>query len=103
MDAHAEGEVPGRSARDVESIRMLPAPWIPIGGSEKEKRLLPFTELHTSDLDGPRCRSKKCLYGRFVPEHFLECGARQRRILSQPFPLIRMVREAEHRIAEPDD
>src|SRR5262245_39962399 len=45
VDAHAEGQVPGRAPRDVEAVRTLPAPGVAVGGGEEKENLLPLAEL----------------------------------------------------------
>jgi hypothetical protein len=102
VDAYAEGEVSARVARDVEAVRIFPAPGIAIGGGQEEEHLFALTVLHPSDLDGARGRAEECLHWRLVPEHLVECGPRQRGLLSQPLPLLRMLREAEEGVAEAD-
>src|SRR5262245_34901280 len=82
---------------------MLPTASITIGGGQEEQHLLAFPELHTGYLDGPRRRAEERLHGRLESEHFLECGSRLQGILSEALPLIRMLCEAEHGIAKPDD
>src|SRR5262245_40934967 len=66
VDAHAEGEVPGRAPRDVESVRVLPAPGVAVGGGEEEENLLALTELHPRDLGRACGGTKERLHRRLV-------------------------------------
>src|SRR5713101_5005573 len=102
VDSDAEGEVAGRAARDVEAVRVLPTPSVSVRGGQEEQDLLALAEPRPPDLDGARRGTEERLDRRLEPEHLLERRARKRGIVPEPLPLLRMLREAEERVAQAD-
>src|SRR5260370_29763985 len=94
MDAGAVSDMLGGFAADVVPVGILPAPGIPVGGTEEHQDLFALADAMSGYLDIAGRRAEEGLHGALEADRFLERVARQRRILAQPGELVRESRQA---------
>ena len=97
VDADAVAQVPGHLAKDVEAIGIGPAAGITIGAGVEEQHLLARRDLDVADHRRPGRHPEEADHRRLASNRLLEGVPRQRRIVTQQLPLMRVGRQVSDR------
>src|SRR5215217_6434661 len=90
VDPHPERKVPGRLARDVEPVGILPTSRIAVGRPEEDHHPVVLCYLDTREFGIVGRGAEELLHRALEAYRLLEYRPGQRRIGAQPFPLVRI-------------
>src|SRR5699024_3421428 len=80
----AEGHVARRVAIEIEGIRVVPAAWVAVGGTQEHEHLLVLGQRCVPDLDLGGGGPKERLDRSFHPQCFFKYSADKLRIFAPP-------------------
>ena len=101
MDAAAEADVSGIAAADVEPVGVVESPRVALGRTEQHRHLLADLHLLARDDDaGFEDPPFEQLQGRIPAQHLLDCRPRLDLAPHESPPLVRMLQQRPHTVAE---